>query len=102
MLNLKNYYEHCFGITRVGKPIRIQFRAYSPQNLYIQDVPIHSSQSILQKTAKYTDFEIYVRPTFDLIQELLSNREMLEILGPKNFRDEIKSTIQSMLNLYQD
>ena len=100
-LNANNFYDHCFGVTRQGDPITIKFRAYTPQDLYIKDVPIHTSQKTISQTNDYTDFEIFVRPTYDLIQELLNNREQLQVLSPKSLRVDIKRIITEMLNRYQ-
>ena len=65
------YFEHCFGIIRQFEPITIRFRAFWPQDAYLKDVPLHASQIEVNHTEDYTDFEMFVRPTYDLKQELL-------------------------------
>ena len=46
--------------------------------------------------------EIHVRPSFDLVQQLLWNRESIEVVAPSHFREEMQQTIQRMLDRYND
>lgn len=100
-LNVDTYFDHCYGIIKEGKPERIRFRAYSPQDDYLREVPLHVSQQEIDRTEQYTEFEIFVRPTFDFKQEIIRHQDKLEIISPANLRNEIKELIQSMYQRYQ-
>lgn len=95
------YFEHCFGIIRQHEPITIRFRAFWPQDAYIKDVPIHSSQIEVGHTDEYTDFEIFVRPTYDLKQELLWHRDKLAVLAPESFRKDMMDVLRATLSGYE-
>ncbi|MFR0678870.1 helix-turn-helix transcriptional regulator [Dysgonomonas mossii] len=101
ILNPNTYFTHCYGIIRQHDPIIIRFRAFSPQNLYLKDVPIHESQNLIDETEDYNDFEIFVRPTYDLKQEFLWNRDKLAILAPESFRLDMISVLEATLNGYK-
>ena len=83
------------------QPQRIVVRAYQPCANYIRTLPLHHSQKILNSTADYTDFEFYLRPTFDFRQELLSQAHEVEVLEPAEFRKEMKETILKALKRYE-
>ncbi|MFR0677674.1 WYL domain-containing protein [Dysgonomonas mossii] len=100
-LNPDTYFAHCYGIIRQYDPITIRFRAFFPQNLYLKDVPIHESQESINETEDYTDFEIFVRPTYDLKQEFLWNRDKLAVLAPESFRLDMIQVLEAMLNGYK-
>lgn len=95
------YFEHCFGIIRQFEPITIRFRAFWPQDAYIKDVPLHASQIEVDHTEDYTDFEIFVRPTYDLKQELLWHRDKLAVLAPESFRQDMMAVIRATLKGYE-
>ncbi len=100
-LSPHRYFEHCFGIIRQHEPIQIRFRAFYPQDAYIRDVPLHSSQQIIAQRDDYTDYEIYVRPTYDLKQEFLWHRDKLAILSPESFRQDMIKVLKSTLAGYE-
>lgn len=100
-LNPKTYFTHCYGIIRQYDPIRIHFRAFFPQNLYLKDQPLHESQELIDETENYSDFEVFVRPTYDFKQELLSNRDKLAVLAPESFRMDMIHILEATLNGYK-
>ena len=100
-LTPETYFEHCFGVIRLGEPLKITFRAFWPQDAYIRDVPIHKSQKLITKTADYSDFQIYIRPTYDLIQEFLCHRDKLAILAPSSFKEEVINVLEATLKGYK-
>lgn len=99
--NPETYFEHCYGIIRQHDPILIRFRAFWPEDAYLQDVKIHTSQTEIYKTEHYTDFEIYVRPTYDLKQEFLWHRDKLAVLSPESFKNEMIQIIRATLAGYE-
>ena len=101
ILDPETYFTDCYGIIRKHNPIKIQFRAFWPQNLYLKDLPIHESQILIDETENHSDFEIYVRPTYDLKQELLWNRDKLAVLAPESFRQDMIAILEATLKGYQ-
>jgi predicted DNA-binding transcriptional regulator YafY len=95
------YYGDCFGIIRDNlKPVLIKLKAYEQQAQYIRSLPLHPSQEEIETAEHHAVFSYYLRPSFDFIQEILWHQDKVEVLEPQVFRNEIKSLIQRMLNLY--
>lgn len=101
ILNPETYFSHCYGIIRQYEPITIRFRAFWPQNLYLKDVPIHKSQELIVETDDYSDYEIFVRPTYDLKQEFFWNRDKLTILSPDSFKLDMINILEAMIKSYK-
>lgn len=97
MLTPETYFAHCFGVIRQFEPEPIRIRAFYPQNAYIKDVPIHASQKIVEENENYTDFELFVRPTYDLKQELLWHRDKIAVLAPESFRQDMINVLKATL-----
>ena len=95
------YFEDCYGVIRQFETILIRFRAFWPQDGYIKDLPIHSSQTIVGQTENYTDFEIFVRPTYDLKQEFLWHRDKLAVISPESFKNDMIGVLHATLNGYE-
>lgn len=97
----ERYFEDCFGVIRMEEPIFITFRAFWPQDAYLKDTPIHYSQKVVNETTDYSDFEVYVRPTYDLTQEFLWNRDKVTILSPSSFKDKMVEILENTLKSYK-
>lgn len=95
------YFENCFGIINRFDPITIRFRAFTPQDHYLTGVPIHSSQTLIEQCDGHSDFEIYVKPTYDLKQEFMWNRDKIAVLSPEWFRQDMIYMIKATLANYE-
>jgi predicted DNA-binding transcriptional regulator YafY len=101
-INPDDYYGECFGIIHdEEKPVVIRLKVYGQQIAYIRSQPLHPSQHETETSTDYAVFSYYLRPSFDFMQKILWNREMVEILSPQDVRDEIKRLINEMLNRYE-
>jgi hypothetical protein len=96
------FFKDCYGVLSTpDQPQSIVIRAYSPLNNYLRTLPLHHSQKEVSTTPDYADFEYYLRPTFDFIQELLSQVHEAEVLKPTSLRHEMKQLIETMLGRYR-
>jgi hypothetical protein len=96
------FFKDCYGVLFTNdEPQRIVIRAYAPLTNYLRTLPLHHSQKEINSTPEYSDFEFYLRPTFDFRQELLSQCDEVEVLEPASFREEIKKMIKMMLKRYK-
>ena len=96
------FFKDCYGVLHTDdEPQRIVIRAYAPLTNYLRTLPLHHSQKELDSTPEYSDFEFYLRPTFDFRQELLSQGEEVEVLEPAEFRNEMKAVAMKMMNRYR-
>lgn len=79
----------------------VTIRVESEQARYIQALPLHHSQKEIETTADYSVFEYYIKPTYDLRQELLSHGADVEVLSPAWFREEMKRVAAGMNQRYK-
>ena len=97
------YFYDCYGIIQ-DESIKAQTvicKISSDQAKYLRALPLHSSQKETEKTADYSVFEYFIKPTFDFRQEILSLGESVEVLAPESFRKEIKALIGNMIQAYK-
>jgi len=98
----EEYFDGCFGINHSDnqKPEFIKIKVYGTQVEYLRALPIHESQNEVEINDDWSIFEYRLVPCYNFYQQLLWHREKLEVLEPKNVRDEMKSSIQKMLERY--
>jgi predicted DNA-binding transcriptional regulator YafY len=96
------YFDGSFGVNHSDdqKPERILIKVYSTQAEYVNALPIHETQKEIEKTDEWSIFEYRLVPCFNFYQQLLWHRERLEVLEPLHVRDEMKKTIEKMLEHY--
>lgn len=99
----EKFFKDCYGVIcgTDKEPQRIVIRAYAPLTNYLRTLPLHHSQKELNTTAEYSDFEFYLRPTFDFLQELLSKGKEVEVLEPASFRQEIIDVLKLVMSRHQ-
>ena len=98
-----SFFDECFGIV-VGdgsKPVRIVLRAYGLEPHYLQDLPIHHSQRVINESEEYTYFELFMRPTSDLKAHLMSRGEWIKVISPKSLADEMKEWLNAAMKRYE-
>lgn len=96
------YFDGCFGIIAAEDcPVQtVKMRLTANQANYLRDLPLHESQVEVERNDEYSIFTVRVRPTFDFQQELLWNREELEVLEPVWLRKEMAGIVKRMEKLY--
>ena len=99
----REYFEHCYGVMRNERhqAQRIVVRAYDRFAHYMRTLPLHHSQTELQCTDAYTDFEFHLAPTFDFKQELLAQGIDVEVLEPASLRQEMKEMHRTAMERYE-
>lgn len=99
----QDYFFGCFGIIadQDCSIETVKLKVTAGQANYLRDLPMHPSQKETEKTDDYSVFELRVRPTYDLLQEILWNGDNVEVLEPKWFRDEVKGAVKRILANYK-
>lgn len=100
----QEYFDGCFGIIpdKKCKLEDVLLKVNAGQANYLRDLPMMENQKEVERNDEYSIFKIHVRPTFDFQQELLWNREELEVLEPLWLRKEIAGTVKRMWNKYKE
>ncbi len=84
------------------KAERIVVRAYKGHIPYVNSLPLHQSQKLLEDNGEYADFELYLAPTYDFIMRLLHMGAMIEVISPVSLRKTMKKWISDMYHLYRN
>lgn len=100
--NPQEYFDGCFGII-ADKEYDIEdvvLKVSAGQSNYLRDLPMMPDQKEIERHEEYSIFKLRVRPSYDFQQELLWNREELEVLEPQWLREEIAGMIKRMWDKY--
>ncbi|MDE7347244.1 MAG: WYL domain-containing protein [Muribaculaceae bacterium] len=96
-----DYFASMYGVVSdKARPEKIVIRAYTQHRHYVNSLPIHHSQRLIEEHDDYADFELYVAPTYDFIMRLLHDGAWLEVLSPLSLRQAMKGWISDMYDLY--
>ena len=101
-IDIEDYFDGCFGINHSDdqKPEIIRIKAINTQAEYINALPIHESQKVIETTDEWTIFEYRMVPCYNLYQKLLWYREKIEVLYPDFVRKEMKELLRKMVENY--
>lgn len=102
----QEYFDGCFGII-ADKKCKVEdvvLKVSAGQANYLRDLPLMQGddQIEVERNDEYSIFKLRVRPSFDFQQELLWNREELEVLEPLWLRKEIAGIVKRMWNKYNN
>ena len=98
------YFDNVVGIYVNGElPVEmVKIRAYGNQAEYLESLPIHKSQQIGWSVyGEFTEYTYRLSITPELVSQLLSMSENVEVLEPAHLRDEIIAKLQGALDRYQ-
>lgn len=87
-------------VTVKDEPQTIFIKVDEWQAKYLRSLPLHKSQEEVERTPDYTIFSLFVKPTYDLKQEILTMNIHAEVLAPLSFREEIKMNLADMMEKY--
>lgn len=98
----EEYFSGTFGIINDQNcdVTTVKLKATARQANYLRDLPLHESQKEVERAKDYNIFTVRVRPTFDFEQELLWNRENVEVLEPEWFRNRMGAIVKEMGKKY--
>jgi predicted DNA-binding transcriptional regulator YafY len=103
-VDLKSLYQDSFGIIH-GRPIDLEeiILSFNPlQGKYIKSFSLHHSQRVLVDNEEKLDVSLNLVVTYDFIMELMSYGDNVKVITPSTLKDQICSTAQRMLTLYQN
>ena len=98
----EGYFYNSYGIINDSRipATEVQIKAKGVKAKYIAALPLHHSQTEIEKGENYTIYSYYLSPTYDFRQELLSHGAEVEVLSPQWFRDEVSEVIREQFNIY--
>ena len=87
-LDFETPYRDAFGMFTDEPAERLVLEFDHRDGHYLQASPIHPSQRVVSKTNTRITFELYIRPTLDLIMELMKRSWSLTIIEPQHLREK--------------
>lgn len=99
---IADYFSGCCGVIRCGDVRHIRIAAYEQQYNYIDSLPIHESQKMIEINEKedYAIFEYDVRPTLDFSMKIMSYGASVEVLEPEDYKQEIALYAKYLNQMY--
>ncbi len=102
----KEFFDGCFGVIteKSCKIEEVVLKVSAGQANYLRDLPMMpgEAQHETERNEEYSIFKLRVRPSFDFQQELLWNRDEMEVLEPFWLRKEMAGIIKRMWNKYKE
>ena len=102
-LDVNEVFRYCFGV--------INLEDYTPEDLvisltpdqgkYINSYPLHESQAVIVNNEEELRIKLKICITHDLIMELLSLGESVEVLEPEWLRGNLADRLRKTLKLYK-
>lgn len=91
-----------FGVTLYDNipPTTITLRAYHDKYKYIDTLPLHHSQRKVDICKEYTTYELYIAPTPEFFNEILSQGADLEVISPTKVREDLIIRVNNIKSRY--
>ena len=83
------------------KKENVLLKVMARQSMYFRSLPLHSSQKEVETHDDYSVFSYFLTTDYDLKQDILSFGDKVEVLEPKELRDEMKEMIKSLIIMYK-
>lgn len=85
-----NYFKHAVGITSGNEsPSIVQLKVNTVAAKYLDSLPLHSSQKVIDYNDDYFVFQLKVNISEELIREILAYGGDLIVISPEALRSEI-------------
>ena len=97
----ENYFKNSIGITaNDSTPEKVVFKIDKIGSKYIQSQPLHVSQKLIKEGNSRNTFSLKVIVSEELKRTILSYGSQIEVVKPKDLREEIKISVLEMHEIY--
>ncbi len=103
--DVNDLFEASYGIylPEPGQqPVLVKLRATLRESAYLQDLPLHPSQTLVEQTEQGCIFALRVIPNPNLVMELCKRGDRLEVLEPASLRAAVKEALNKASLLYYE
>jgi predicted DNA-binding transcriptional regulator YafY len=102
-LDVNEHFRDCFGVINPedAKQEEVVLSFFPEQGKYIKSYPLHESQTVLMDNENELRVSLKIFVTRDLLMEILSYGDTVEIISPLKIREEFAAIYRSALNLYK-
>ena len=98
---IREHFTHIVGVSLnpESRPETVRLKAWKPDAWYIDTKPIHWSQQRVEEADDWMVFTLEVIPNEELVQQLLTYANRLEVLEPLSLRQELVKRAEDILKL---
>ena len=97
------YFRNVYGVSGMeDEPQEVEIKIEAYQANFLRTLPLHSSQTEIERQEQYSIFRYNIVPSFEFKQELRKHGSVLEVLKPRWLRDEFRKDLEYQLSKYQD
>lgn len=96
----EDFFLHSYGVIVDSdvKPQTVRLKVDSYQARYFSSLPLHHSQKEEIRTEEYSVFSYYLSPAYDFIHEVFSKGDSIEVLEPKELRQQFLHMAYEVIN----
>lgn len=96
---IREHFTHIVGVSLnpESRPETVRLKAWKPDAWYIDTKPIHWSQQRVEEADDWMVFTLEVIPNEELVQQLLTYANRLEVLEPLSLRQELVKRAEEIL-----
>lgn len=98
--NPKGLFSEVIGLYSENEREKVVLSYQVFQGKYIKSQPLHPTQKIIVDNEQELRIELYVRPNYELEEQILKQGERVTVLEPKWLRDNIKNRLLKAIKLY--
>ncbi|WP_300436528.1 WYL domain-containing protein [Christiangramia sp.] len=67
---------------------------------YVQSLPLHTSQELVEENDKEIKFSYFIRPTYDFKMEILSYGDQVKVVAPVSLQQQIREQLEKSIAQY--
>jgi len=98
---VRDKFANTVGVTfSAGDPLTVTVRCTELTGKYLQSLPIHSSQEIVDSSGEWWTVRYLVVPNFEFEQKLLMHLYQLEVVEPAWFREVFARRVRQAVQVY--
>ena len=83
------------------KPELVRLKAFGTEAAFLQDLPIHPSQALVEQGDGFSVFRLYLVPTENFVMELCRRGPRIEVLEPASLRAAVRDELKKTIALYE-
>ena len=99
-IDIAKFYEHAFGIECYNDPQKVILKFQKSQQAYLESLPLHTSQTIVDLNDNFIQVELFVHPTNELVMEIMKYGAICEVIEPQLLKEQVKEKVKEFYTIY--
>lgn len=100
--DVEKEFKTSFGIINGTKEEAVEvILSFTPrEGRYVQSLPLHTSQELVEENDKEIKFSYFIRPTYDFKMEILSYGDQVKVVAPVSLQQQIREQLAKSIAQY--